>query len=87
MKGAYDDVRSPGIGIHPSVVWFVGLKTQGITIQFPTHPTRPPDITLSNENAIVRDKDKIVIYLKMQGYFVKHPDGKKGKENNFLFIG
>ena len=23
----------------------------------------------------------------MQRYLIKHPDGKKGKENNFLFIG
>jgi len=29
---------------------------------------------------------KIIIWLKMQWYFIKHPGGKIGKENNFLFI-
>jgi hypothetical protein len=33
VKGASYDVRSPGIVIHPSVVWFVGLKFQRITIK------------------------------------------------------
>jgi hypothetical protein len=33
VKGAFYDVRYPGIVIHPSVVWFVGLKFQRITIQ------------------------------------------------------
>jgi hypothetical protein len=33
VKWAFYDVRYPGIVIHPSVVWFFGLKFQRITIQ------------------------------------------------------
>ncbi|KRT68575.1 MAG: hypothetical protein XU15_C0019G0022 [candidate division NC10 bacterium CSP1-5] len=33
VKWAFYDVRYPGIAIHPSVVWFVGLKFQRNTIQ------------------------------------------------------
>jgi hypothetical protein len=38
VKGAFYDVRYPGIVIHPSVVWFVGLKFQRITIQLTHSP-------------------------------------------------